>query len=186
MQSEQEKLYKALTPLQRQVADNVIKKGMSGVDAYKASKGKAKTENAIKSGASEILANPYVIAYMDSMRSSALKDTIMTREEALERLTRTARTSLSDLVEFGSYEVETTDGKKVKQSLWRIKDSAAQDPEKIAAISELSAGKDGLKIKTHSSLQAIKQISDMQGWNLQGDDGKEKDSDVRIHGGLPD
>jgi phage terminase small subunit len=34
----------------------------------------------------------------------------------------------------------------------------------MAAISELTAGRDGIKIKTHSPLDAIKQLSKMQGW----------------------
>jgi phage terminase small subunit len=39
-----------------------------------------------------------------------------------------------------------------------------QDPKQMAAISELTAGRDGIKIKTHSQIDAIKQLSKMQGW----------------------
>ena len=167
MQNEEEKLFSALTPLQKEIATNTLK-GMNAANAYRASKGKANSESAIRAGVTEILANPSVKAYIDLMRSIAVKDTILRREEALERLSALARTSLSDLVEFGSYEVDIG-GKLIKQSLWSIKDSVEQDQIKIAAISELSTGKDGLKIKTHSPLQAIKQISDMQGWNISAD-----------------
>jgi len=34
------------------------------------------------------------------------------------------------------------------------------------AISELSATKDGIKIKTHSPLQAIQQLAKLQGWDV--------------------
>src|SRR5690606_12847922 len=66
--------------------------------------------------------------------------------------------------EFGSYEVGEADGEPVIQTTWRIKDSVLQDPQKLAAISELTASKDGIKIKTHSPLQAIQQLAKMQGW----------------------
>ena len=34
----------------------------------------------------------------------------------------------------------------------------------MAAISELTAGKDGLKIKLHDPKAAIKQLAEMRGW----------------------
>ena len=51
--------------------------------------------------------------------------------------------------------------------------SALQDPDKLAAISELTATKDGPKIKLHSPLAAIKQIAEMQGW-LQSESDRDK------------
>jgi phage terminase small subunit len=91
----------------------------------------------------------------------------MTRKEALERLSAFARTDLSDLVEFGAYELgQDDDGKPIVQAAWKIRDSVLQDPKKLAAISELSAGRDGIKIKTHSPLQAIQQLAKLQGWDV--------------------
>ena len=40
-----------------------------------------------------------------------------------------------------------------------------QNPLQAASISEVTAGKDGIKIKQHSPLQAMKMLSDMQGFN---------------------
>ena len=96
--------------------------------------------------------------------SVAVNNAVMSRQEMLERLSNLARVSMVDLVEFDSQEVMSDDG-PIIQSQWRIKDSAMQSKEAMASISEVSAGKDGLKIKQHSPLQAMKMISDMEGYN---------------------
>jgi hypothetical protein len=44
---------------------------MSGIDAYFAAKGKAKTREAAEASASQILSNHKVMAYLDSMRSAS-------------------------------------------------------------------------------------------------------------------
>lgn len=107
-----------------------------------------------------------VRARLDELNASAVSSVVMTRKEALERLSTFARTDLSDLVEFGSYEIGEQDGQPVMQASWHIRDSILQDPKKLAAISELSATKDGIKIKTHSPLQAIQQLAKLQGWDI--------------------
>lgn len=115
--------------------------------------------------AKELLDNGKIAARMKELNSKAVTDAVMTRQEALERLSGFARTDLADLVEFGEQEgVEDEEGKPIIQTTWRIKDSVMQDPAKMAAITELTAGRDGVKIKTHSPLQAIQQLAKMQGW----------------------
>lgn len=115
--------------------------------------------------ASELMANGKIAVRLKQLNSKAVTDAVMTRQEALERLSGIARTDLADLVEFGTHELGSDqDGNPIIQSVWRIKDSAMQDPEKMAAIAELTAGRDGVKIKTHSPLQAIQQLAKMQGW----------------------
>lgn len=165
MNESQKALFDKLTELQQRLCTNVIS-GMSQRQAYVAAGGKAVSESAIDSGASEILRNPQVIAFMDSMKDQAISKAVMTRQEALERLSNFARTDLKDLVEFGNYEIGVDDetGKPIVQASWSIKDSALQDPEKMAAISELTASKEGIKIKTHSPITAIQQLAKMQGW----------------------
>ena len=115
---------------------------------------------------------------MDAMKLQAVSEAVMTRTEALEKLSALARTDLKDLVEFGEYELgsDPESGEPIIQSSWRIKSSALQDPAKMAAISELTASKEGIKIKTHSPLTAIKQLSDMQGW----DAAKKVDTTLRV------
>ncbi|MGE4336490.1 MAG: terminase small subunit [Pigmentiphaga sp.] len=142
--------------------------------AYSAAKMKDKQ---VWEEASKLLSHPKVAQRLEQLKAAAVSAAVMTRQEALERLSTFASTDLADLVEFGSYELGEQDGQPVIQAAWKIKDSILQDPKKLAAISELSATKDGVKIKTHSPLQAIQQLAKMQGWEsakkheLTGKDG---------------
>lgn len=165
MTPEQKHLFDQLTQLQQRVATNVLA-GMSQRQAYIMAGGSAEGDNSIDSYASQLLSNLKVAAFMDAMKEEAVSDAIMTRKEALEKLSVLARTDLKDLVDFGEYElgVDELTGRPVIQASWRIKPQALQDPNKLAAISELTAGKEGIKIKTHSAVDAIKQLSKMQGW----------------------
>jgi len=122
--------------------------------------------NVIHNKASALMAKGEVRVRVEQLRAKAETASVMSRQEALERLSTFARTDLSDLVEFGSYELGEQDGQPVIQSAWKIRDSVLQDPKKLAAISELSAGRDGIKIKTHSPLQAIQQLAKLQGWDV--------------------
>lgn len=163
--AEQKALFESLTQLQQEIVTNILS-GMKAIDAYRASSGKAKTESAMSASVNQILENLKVKELLKSVRENAVSEAIMTREEALKRLTGLARTSLSDLVDFGSYDAGVDEqGNAVAQSTWTFKDAALQDPEKIRSIAELTAGKDGIKIKQHSPMVAIKQLSELQGWN---------------------
>lgn len=123
--------------------------------------------NVIHNKASALMAKGEVRVRVEQLRAKAETASVMSRQEALERLSTFARTDLSDLVEFGSYELgQDDDGKPIVQAAWKIRDSVLQDPKKLAAISELSAGRDGIKIKTHSPLQAIQHLAKLQGWDV--------------------
>lgn len=165
MTPEQKALFDKLTELQQRTATNVLA-GMSQRQAYYAAGGTSKSDEVADATASELLSNPKVRAFMDAMKAQAVSEAVMSRTEALEKLSALARTDLKDLVEFGEYELGSDgEGNPIIQTSWKIRDSALQDPAKMAAISELTAGKEGIKIKTHSPLNAIKQLADMQGWN---------------------
>ena len=165
MTPEQKLLFDALTELQQRTAINVLA-GMSQRQGYYAAGGTSKSDEVADAVASELLSNPKVKAFMDAMKEAAVSEAVMSRTEAMEKLSVLARTDLKDLVDFGEYELGSdADGNPIVQSSWRIKDSVFQDPDKMAAIAELTAGKEGIKIKTHSPLNAIKQLADMQGWN---------------------
>ena len=166
MTPDQKYLFDQLTQLQQRVATNVLS-GMSQRQAYIMGGGSAEGNESIDSSASILLRNSKVVAFMDAMKEEAVSEAIMSRKEAMEKLSVLARTDLKDLVDFGSYELGTDEesGNPIIQASWKIKPSALQDPKQMAAISELTASKDGIKIKTHSPLAAIKQLADMQGWN---------------------
>lgn len=165
MNANQKFLFDQLTQLQQRVATNVLA-GMTQRQAYIMGGGTAEDEDAMDAIASRMLSDAKVKAFMDAMKEDAVSEAIMSRKEAMEKLSLLARTDLKDLVDFGSYElgIDEESGNPIIQAAWKIKPQALQDPKQMAAISELTAGKDGIKIKTHSQLDAIKQLAKMQGW----------------------
>ncbi|WP_072091884.1 terminase small subunit [Trabulsiella odontotermitis] len=161
---EQQRLFDALTPLQKKFVTWLLK-GKNQTEAYKKAGGKAKADAASVS-ASQILRNLKVKTFLESVKDyEEINEAIMSRDEALKRLTSMGRTSLFDLADFRNSVIgEDENGEPVMQASWSFKDSALITPEAIAAISELTAGPQGIKIKLHDPKVAIKQIGDMQGW----------------------
>lgn len=169
MTPDQLALFNALTPLQREVCTRVVS-GMAQREAYmaaKAASGRPCSAAAADASASRMLGMAKPAAFLEAMRAAAVTKAVMDKREAMELLTRISRTSLSDLVEWARYPIETDEetGEVVSwQTGWRIKDHVEQDPEKMALIAELNAGKEGLKIKTHSPLQALQLLGKFAGW----------------------
>jgi len=161
----QKALFDAMTRSQQKFALGIVK-GLTQIDAYRGAGGKAKKEDHAHASASEIYRNPKVKAFVDEMNKEAITDAVMTKQEALERLSSLGRVSLFDLAEFRNSQVgEDEDGKPVYQATWSFKDSSLLRPEDMAAISELTAGPQGLKIKLHDPKAAIKQLGELQGWD---------------------
>ncbi len=156
----------ALTPKQERFCLAYLETGNAS-EAYRRAYDaeNMKPETIIKR-ASELLDNREIAGRLEELNRSAVTAAVMSRTEALEKLSALARTDLKDLVEFGEYELgsDPDSGAPIIQTSWRIKSSALQDPVKMAAISELTASKEGIKIKTHSPLTAIQQLAKMQGW----------------------
>lgn len=160
---EQKALFAALTALQKKYVTQLLK-GKNQTDAYKKSGGKAKGD-ALRAAASRLYANVNVKAFLKSVQHEQVSEAVMTYQEALERLTVMGRTSIADLATFGTQVVgEDDNGHPVIQSTWAFKNSDELKPEHLAAISELTAGKDGLKLKLHDPKAAIKQLAELQGW----------------------
>lgn len=167
MTPDQLALFEQLTPLQRRVCTALLVPGTTQRDAYKKAGGKAKSEASIDATVSGILSEPKVKQFLEAMAQAAVTSAVMSRAEALEMLSRIARTPLSALVDFEKIPVkmdEATGEVLATQTVWNIRDSAQQDPAALALISELEVGKHGPKIKTHSQLQALQQLAKMQGW----------------------
>lgn len=161
---EQKALFDALTKLQQKFVTQLLN-GKNQTDAYKAAGGKAKTDESARASASQILTNVNVQAFLKGIQYEAVNEAIMTYEEAMERLSVMGRTSIADLATFGTQVVgKDNDGNPVTQSVWSFKNASELKPEQMAAISELTAGKDGLKIKLHDPKAAIKQLAEMRGW----------------------
>ena len=159
---------KLKTKLQRNTALKSLE-GLSDIDAYIQGGGKAKNANSRSTAASEIMNNPNVVAFIESFNAHLIAPSIMTRVEMLERLTGMARTEITDVVKFhNSIPVEKeVDGETItdEQSIWALRDEDDMKNAGVAAISELTASKEGLKIKLHDSKAAMKQIADIEGFN---------------------
>lgn len=158
MTKEQQGLFAKLTRLQQKVVTGFIA-GKPQRHAYIDAGGKASNPDA---AASEILKMPKVKEFLASIQGAPVNAAVMTREEAMARLSDIARTSAPDLVEVVTKRSVGRSKRTTQQVL--LRDEALSDPAKRAAIAELSQTKDGIKIKTHSPVQAIQQLARMQGW----------------------
>jgi phage terminase small subunit len=156
---------KLKTKLQRNTALKSLE-GLSDIDAYLQGGGKAKSENSRSTSASEIMNNPNVQAFIESFNAQLIAPSIMTRVEMLERLTGLARTEITDIADISdNVMVETPDGKEIKQSFWSLKDPSQMGGAGFAAISEITASKEGIKFKVHNQTACMKQIADLEGYN---------------------
>lgn len=169
MNDKQKTLFNTLTPLQKEISLNSIS-GMNDIDAYKNSKGKAKTVKAMEASVSQILSNLKVKAFIDSMANHIVNPAIMSRDEMMEELSLVARTNSNDLIEWGYRDVKKLNkdtGKEeiVQQSYWTLKSADEINPDHMAAIEEVTVGKEGLKFKRTSKLSAMKQLAELGGYN---------------------
>lgn len=164
---EQEELFGKLTPLQKRVCTEVL----SGVhksnrQSYYAAGGKAKTDEAADTAVSQILSNRKVSAFMDSVSKDRVNAAIMTRDEALERLSLIARTKITDVAEFSEDQIgEDEDGEAVIASSWKILNSEKMSDTAAASIKSVTSTKLGNKLEMHDPMAAIQQLSKMQGWD---------------------
>ena len=125
-------------------------------------------EDSANSSVARMLAIDSVSSLYEAMRDARLLKGILRRSEAMKILSDMARTTIGDLLEFGEYELgaDAETGLPVIQSTWKFKNSEELSPSQLASISELTATKEGLKIKQHDQKAAIKQLSEIAGWEL--------------------
>lgn len=166
MDEEQWRLFHELTPLHKLIATEILA-GKTRAQAWHDARPTSKLKGqAATARVQNILKHPKVKAFMESMRRHAISNAIMSREEALERLSDIGRASLGDMCEFGKMQVGVdADGNPVHQTVWVIKDSVLQSKKALSTISELVASKDGPKIKQYSPLAAIERLAKIQGWD---------------------
>lgn len=164
---EQQSLSDQCTKLQRLLVLGVVS-GKSNRQAYRDAGGRAKDDKTADASASEILSNPKVDAFYRSMIESVVSDAIMTRSEALERLTLMATTEITDILEFRTVEVmrKGRDGEdeESEETIWLMKDSPEIKRRASAAIKSVTMTKQGPKIEMYDARDAIAQLAKMQGW----------------------
>lgn len=165
---EQQKLAEKLTNLQRGVVIGVVA-GKSQEQAYSEARGApAKTPAAARAVVSRMLTDVNVKAFYDSLRSAATTDAVMTRTQALERLTLMATTEITDILEFVTIDVKRAgpDGEETteEETIWRMKDSPEVERRARAAIKSVTMTKMGPKIEMYDARDAMAQLAKLQGW----------------------
>jgi len=141
--------------------------GMNLTDAYiHAYSTKSMSRKCIYIEAYKLEQHPQVSLYIAAGSKVAETSAIMTRSEALERLSTTARVTITDVCDFKLAQVgEDEEGNPVYQTVWTIKNSEDIPPEVAVSIKSVSITKSGPKLELHDQNAAIKQLTDMQGWN---------------------
>jgi len=153
----QKKLADKLTTLHKKFVINLVDGTMSQLEAYIAAGAKGINENSLSAAGSRILTYPDVKAFYDSLIESAASGAVLTKQSALEILSASATVSITDVCDF----VEEN-GKHV----WKIKDFSKIPPEIARCVKSVTILASGPKIELYDSHGAIKQLSDMIGWNV--------------------
>jgi len=98
--------------------------------------------------------------------NATASEAVLACEEALLILTRIAKASVKDIVDFKNVEVGVDqDGSPIKQGTWTFKNADDIPDDLASCIKSLSTTSNGLKIELYDSHSAIKQLSEMLGWN---------------------
>lgn len=165
---EQETLARELNDLQRDLVIGVHA-GKTQRQAYYDAGGKAATDESADASASKILSLDKVSAFRQSLIEEVVKESIISRERALERLSLMAETRITDILEFEAVEVvaKGKDGEDETktETIWRLKDSAELQERAASAIKSVTMTKFGPKVELHDAASAIAQIAKMQGWD---------------------
>lgn len=165
LSDEQLSMFGVMTRLQQNMALRLLE-GMEPSQAYVAAGGKARNPPTIASCASEIRNNPNVQGFLQSFNVHRAASAVMSREEMIERLSKMARTDIDDILTIHNKPVvDIENGFQVAQSAWALKPVEEMANGGICAISELTAGKDGLKVKLHDQKAAMKQLAELMGYN---------------------
>lgn len=163
--TEQRELFFQLSIMQQEVVMRVLE-GMTWKEAYENAPDTMFDQS--KNGWRAMQRSRPVKLFMNSVRDMAeLDDRIMTRNEALRILTRQARASIQDVIQFKDKFIGMApDGSgPMWMTQFGIRRLCDLDPEKVSAISEISEGVNGTKIKMYNAKQSIDTLSRMQGWD---------------------
>ncbi len=143
----------------------LMAQGYRPLDAYKLAGGMCENVRDGQSKARQILTGVNVVRYrtlVSAQQSSAL---MMDRAEAVARLSAIARARLDDILRIEKVCVGFTDeGEPMHTNKVVAHDSGEMSDDALAALAEVSQNEYGIKIKMHSPLIAIKQLTDLNGW----------------------
>lgn len=132
-------------------------------ESYNAENMKPET---INNKAYAMLTKGGIRARVEELRKMAQNEAIMTRQEALIRLSTIARSSILDIADFSEDVVgEDENGDPVTATNWRIKNGADMSSDAATVIKSVTATKQGPKLEIHDQMAAMKQLADLEGWN---------------------
>lgn len=143
-----EEFARELTTLQRKTVQNVVS-GMSQRQAYYAAGGKARNDKTADNCVSVMMANAKVKGYYNALMSEIDRSAIMSKQEALERLTAIARASIMDVI-------------ANQNGQWVIRDDIPKSAS--AAVKSVSSSKYGIRLEMYDACAAIKQLSEIEQW----------------------
>lgn len=127
------------------------------------------SERSARTQATRMLKNVEIVAFIDILKQSTVKASIMSRDEMLLRLSNMARTEVADIVNILDSDEEFMNletGETVKgQTAWSLKPLDEMTNGGMSSISELTAGKDGYKFKLHDQRAAMKQLAELLGYD---------------------
>lgn len=168
------KEFAGFTEMQQSIVLLKLMGGMTHVEIYKTIGKKITTESSAAATVSEILNRPNISLFLERVQGLRFSRHIMSRDEMACMLSELARTNVDDIIEF----INDEDPKA--QQRWRLRPLEEMRNAGIKAINEVTAGKDGLKVKTVGKLEAAKQLSQLLGYD------KAQKIDVKISKGLND
>lgn len=125
-------------PMHQRFADLILR-GKAGSEAYREAGFKAKTKRAQETGASRMLRNAEVAAYITAVQALSAMGAVMDRQEAMEFLTRNVRTPVGDVDERSDLAQEV------------IRDEIGEETIRT-------------KIKMPGKIDAIDRLAKMMGW----------------------
>lgn len=104
----------------------------------------------------KLLVKPCIKAEIGKLKRHKLNRNLLSENDIFQKFIDIAFADLTDYIEFGKREVETESGTKVV-SYVDLKESTEVDG---SVISEVTQGRDGVKIKLHDKMKALQWLAD--------------------------
>jgi phage terminase small subunit len=174
---EQKEMAQRLTALRRKTVINIVS-GMSNRIAYTKAGGKAKNERSADQCVSKMLTDSKVKGFYESLMNGITENAVITKEKAIAILDTMANVTMKDFYEFKKVCTDYDDeGNPIFENKWVIKNPEDMTDEVARCIKSYKIGKNGPEIEIYDRQGAIKQLSNMIGWDapkkqeLTGKDG---------------
>lgn len=157
-----------MTPLE-QGASLCKLMGMSNRDAYYAGGGASTNIKSADACAARLLGSARCRKFIRGCQDLRFTTQIMSRDEMAARLSLIARTQVGDVIDYNETNetfIDSVTGLEVAaQTVWSLKPQSEMSGAGLAAITELTASKEGFKFKMHDQKAAMKQLATLLGYD---------------------